>query len=433
MSSDWTNEREDTGVKTGRSPARQDALRQHNLALVLQHIAAGEPVSRARIAAATSLTKTTVSSLVDDLVSARLVTELGPEARGEIGRPGSPLALNRAGFVGIGLEINVDYIAVCVANLVGEVRYLRTRARDNRGQSPAKVLSRAARMTRTAIESAEADRLTVAGLAVAVPGPVETDRGLLRLAPNLGWEDVPVAAILADRFAARHLPVVADNEANLAALGELWFGGHDGLADFIHVSGEIGVGGGIVVGGELFRGVGGFGGEIGHVPVRPDGPPCRCGARGCLEQVAGQEAILRSAGLTGAVGTTLGQPGGSVAELLARARAGDRRTLAAVEGAGQALGMGLSATVNIVDPGTVVLGGLYAALAPWLRRPLLEELATRAITHRWSPVQVLASRLGPDAAVRGAAGAVVKRVLSEPAAVFHATARHVAPTPPGPG
>src|SRR5215216_5592110 len=275
MSRDWTNEGD--GVRRGGSPARQDALRQHNLALVLRHIAAAEPVSRARIAAATSLTKTTVSSLVDDLVSARLVTELGPEARGEIGRPGSALTLNRTGYVGIGLEINVDYIAVCVANLVGEVRYLRTRPRDNRGQSPAKVLGRAVRMTRTAIEAAEAARLTVAGLAVAVPGPVETERGLLRLAPNLGWVDVPVAEILADRFHAHDLAVVVDNEANLAALGELWFGGHQDLDDFIHVSGEIGVGGGIVIGGELFRGVRGFAGEIGHVVVQPDGRAAAAG------------------------------------------------------------------------------------------------------------------------------------------------------------
>jgi predicted NBD/HSP70 family sugar kinase len=417
-------------LRTGRSPARQDALRPHNLALVLQHIAAGDPVSRARIAAATGLTKTTVSSLVDDLVSARLVVELGPEARGEIGRPGSALALDPSGYAGIGLEINVDYIAVCLANLVGEVRYLRTRARDNRSQSPAKVLGRAVRMIRTALARAEAARLTVAGLAVAVPGPVETDSGLLRLAPNLGWVDVPVAGILADRLAGHDLAVVVDNEANLAALGELWFGGHHDLADFIHVSGEIGVGGGVVLSEELFRGVRGFAGEIGHVVVDPDGPRCRCGARGCLEQVAGQEAILRAAGLTGAVGTTIGQPVGSVAELLARARAGDPATLRAVESAGRALGIGLSATVNVVDPSTVVLGGLYAALEPWLRGPLLEELSERAITHRWSPVQLLASRLGPDAAVRGAAGVVVKRVLSEPAAVFRASGRHVAPTPP---
>jgi predicted NBD/HSP70 family sugar kinase len=417
-------------LRTGRSPARQDALRPHNLALVLQHIATGEPVTRARLAAATGLTKTTVSSLVDDLVSARLVVELGPEARGEIGRPGSALALDPSGYAGIGLEINVDYIAVCLANLVGEVRYLRTRARDNRSQSPAKVLGRAVRMIGTALARAEAARLTVAGLGVAVPGPVETDSGLLRLAPNLGWVDVPVAAILADRLAGHDLAVVVDNEANLAALGELWFGGHHDLADFIHVSGEIGVGGGVVLSEELFRGVRGFAGEIGHVVVQPDGPRCRCGARGCLEQVAGQEAILRAAGLTGAVGTSIGQPGGSVAELLARARAGDPATLRAVESAGRALGIGLSATVNVVDPSTVVLGGLYAALEPWLRGPLLEELSERAITHRWSPVQLLASRLGPDAAVRGAAGVVVKRVLSEPAAVFRASGRHVAPTPP---
>jgi len=417
-------------LRTGRSPARQDALREHNLALVLQHIAAGDPVTRARIAAATGLTKTTVSSLVDDLVRARLVVELGPEARGEIGRPGSALTLDPSGYAGIGLEINVDYIAVCLADLTGEVRYLRTRPRDNRAQSPAKVLGRAVRMIRTAVARAEAARLTVAGLAVAVPGPVETDQGLLRLAPNLGWVDVPVAAILADRLAGLDLAVVVDNEANLAALGELWFGGHHDLADFIHVSGEIGVGGGVVLSEELFRGVRGFAGEIGHVVVQPDGPRCRCGARGCLEQVAGQEAILRAAGLTGAVGTSIGQPGGSVAELLARARAGDPGTLRAVEAAGRALGIGLSATVNVVDPSTVVLGGLYAALEPWLRGPLLEELSERAITHRWSPVRLLASRLGPDAAVRGAAGVVVKRVLSEPAAVFRASGRHVAPTPP---
>ena len=420
-------------AKSGGLPARQEGLRQHNLALVAQCIAAGEPVSRAGIAAATGLTKTTVSSLVDDLAGAGLVTELGPEASGKIGRPASALALNRSVFVGIGLEINVDYLAVCVANLVGEVRTLRTRPGDNRDQSPARVLGRAVRMANNAIASAQAAGLTVAGLAVAVPGPVETDRGLVRLAPNLGWVDVPVAEILAARLAAPELPVLVDNEANLAALGELWFGGHDGLDDFVHVSGEIGVGAGIVIGGELFRGVRGFAGEVGHVTVQPDGPRCRCGARGCLEQLAGQEAILRAAGVAGAAGTSLGQPGGSVAELLARARAGDSETVAAVASAGRALGLALAATVNVVDPGTVVLGGLYASLEPWLREPLLAELSERAITQRWSPARVLASRLGPNAAVRGATGAVVKRVLADPSAVFTVAGHRGAPTHPRTG
>jgi predicted NBD/HSP70 family sugar kinase len=404
----------------GGSPARQQALRSHNLALVLQHIADNEPVSRARIAQATSLTKATVSSLVDDLVSARLVTELGPEARGEVGRPGSALALNRTGFVGVGLEINVDYVAVCVTDLVGRVRYLRTRPRDSRGQPPTRVLGRAARMARTAMRTAEDEGLTVAGLAVAVPGLVETGQGLLHVAPNLEWVDVPVAQILKDRLAPRDPPVIVDNEANLAALGELWFGGHEQLTDFVHISGEVGVGGGIVVGGELFRGASGFAGEVGHVTVQPDGPRCRCGARGCLEQVAGQEALLRAAGLTGAAGTSIGQPRGSVAELVARARAGDPGTLEAIESAGRALGIGVAATVNVVDPSAVVLGGLYASLEPWLRKPLQAELRERVISQSWAPVRVLASSLGPDAAVRGAAGAVVRDVLSNPTAVLRA-------------
>jgi predicted NBD/HSP70 family sugar kinase len=408
-------------VNLRRAPARQHTVRRHNLALVLQHVAADGPLSRARIASVTGLTRATVSSLVDDLVHAGLVTELGPEARGVVGRPGSALTLNQATYAGLGLEVNIDYIAVCVADLAGELRYLQTRAGDNRTQSPSQVLARAVRMARAATRAAENAGLTVVGLAVALPGLVEAEPGLLRVAPNLGWLDVSVVELLSGRLDPGRLPVTVDNEANLAALGELWFGGHDDLDDFVHVSGEIGVGAGIVVGRELFRGVQGFAGEIGHVTVQPDGPRCRCGSRGCLEQVAGQEAIMRAAGLTGEAGTSMGQPGGSVAELLASARDGDPRTIEAIEAAGRALGIAVAATVNLVAPSTVVLGGLYTLLDPWLHAPLAEELRERVIRQRWSPVRVLTSRLGPHAAVRGAAGAVVREVLSNPAAVLSAS------------
>jgi predicted NBD/HSP70 family sugar kinase len=119
----------------------------------------------------------------------------------------------------------------------------------------------------------------------------------------------------------------------------------------------------------------------------------------------------------------MGQPGGSVAELLARARGGEPRTLQAIEAAGRGLGVAVAALVNLVDPSTVVLGGLYTLLAPWLREPFSEELAERVVAQRWSPVRVLASRLGPDAAVRGAAGTVVKEILAHPAAVLHPAAQ----------
>jgi predicted NBD/HSP70 family sugar kinase len=119
----------------------------------------------------------------------------------------------------------------------------------------------------------------------------------------------------------------------------------------------------------------------------------------------------------------MGDPGGSVAALVARARAGDPRTLQAIEAAGRALGIAVAATANLVDPGTVVLGGLYTALEPWLRAPLAKELASRTIAQPWSPLRILPSRLGPDAAVRGAAGTVIRRVLANPAAVLGSLAR----------
>ena len=402
-------------VSLDPTPARQRTVRQHNLALVLGQVASGGPLSRARIAAATGLTKATVSSLVDELVHAGLLTELGPEARGVVGRPGSDLELNRSRYAGLGLEVNVDYVAVCVADLSGEARHLRILAGDNRRHSPNQVLARVVRIARTAMSAAAEAGLEVVGLAIALPGLVET--GELRVAPNLGWEEVPVISYLASRVEAGLLPIMVDNEANLAALGELWFGGHGELRSFVHISGEIGVGAGIVIDRELFHGVQGFAGEIGHVTVQADGPRCRCGARGCLEQVAGQEAILRAAGLDTEAGTRGGR-GGSVAALLSRARAGEPRVIEAIDSAGRALGVAVAAAVNLVAPEAVVLGGLYTVLEPWLRGPLTEELEQRAIGQRWSPVRVLASRLGPDAAVRGAAGAVVREVLSSPGAVL---------------
>jgi predicted NBD/HSP70 family sugar kinase len=404
-----------------KRPARQETLRRHNLALVLGEVAVHGPLSRAQVAAATGLTKGTVSSLVDDLVAAGLVRTLAP-TRGAVGRPGNPLALDPGGPVGVGLEIDVDYTRVAVVDLTGDVRQRRVEVADHRTSSPEASLASAAALVRDVVHAATRQGHAVAGLGVAVPGLVDT-KGLLRLAPNLpGWESTPVLSVLHGHLddGPDGLPADAhtalDNEANLAALGEQWFGGHPDLRDFVYVSGEIGVGAGIVTGGAVFRGVSGYAGELGHVPVDPDGPACGCGGRGCLEQVAGQEALLRAAGVPVDAGTTTAAPDGSVATLRRRADGGDREALRALEAAGHALGVAVSALVNVVDVPTVVLGGLYAALAPWLRGPLTAELGTRVVASSWAPTQVLVSTLGPDAAVRGAAGTVLRHILDDPEA-----------------
>ncbi|MDQ1702806.1 MAG: hypothetical protein QOF57_2058, partial [Frankiaceae bacterium] len=391
--------------------ARHDFLRRHNFGVVLQTIAAHGPLSRAQLAVETGLTKATVSQLAERLMACGLVTELEP-SRGAVGRPGSPLTVNRDGVFGIGVEIAADYVAVCAVDLAGDIVEHVVERGDNREVPATGVVDRAAVLVHALLEELEAGGRTALGINVAVPGLVEGGN-TVRLAANLpGWDNLPLSAHLAVTLATR-LPIETENEANLAAMAELWYGRTAGR-DFVHVSGEIGVGGGVVVGGSLFRGVRGFAGELGHVTVDSGGPPCGCGSVGCLEQYAGQDALLRAAGVTGDLGTRDGDADGPVHELVRRAVAGDERTLAALRSAGTALGVALSALVNVFDVPTVVLGGIYAALAPWLEEPVSTELHRRVLASRWEPVTVLVSTLGTQAAVRGAAGVCVDRVLRDP-------------------
>jgi predicted NBD/HSP70 family sugar kinase len=373
---------------------RHEEMRARNLEVVLGEVSRGGPLTRAALAERTGLTKSTVSKLVGDLVDAGLLAETAPARAGERGRPGVDVVLSGARIASLGLEINVDYLAVRVLDLTGAVRFAARRGRDNRGSRPKKVLAELQALASEAITEARRLGLDLAGAVLAVSGPVGD--GVLFSAPNLGWQDVRAADLL-----RLPVPVELDNEANLAALGELWYG--DGERDFLYVSGEVGIGAGLVVNGELFAGSRGLAGELGHVVVTPDGPACRCGGHGCLETYAGQEALL-AAGKTS-----------TVAELLAGLERGDQVALDACAAAGRALGVALTSAVNLLDLDRIVLGGVFTPLYPWLAEPVADVLAARLGGLRGAPPVLTASRLGGDAATLGAAGRVVHRVLADPA------------------
>jgi predicted NBD/HSP70 family sugar kinase len=389
-------------------------MREHNLGLVLRRVAdAPAPVSRADIALVTGLTRATVSSLVDALLEGGLLVELEPRSGPQGGRPAAGLVLSDRGPAGLGLEVNVDYVAACVRDLRGAVRHRAVRRGDLRGRRPAQALRALLREAHAALDAAGNQGLVVAGATVAVPGVVDAADGVLRTAPNLRWRDVDVRDLLRRDARLAALDLTVGNEANLAAVGEL-DARPEGPDGFVLVSGEIGVGAGIVVGGRPFRGGRGWSGEIGHVPVEPDGARCSCGARGCLETVAGQEALLRSAGLDVPASSSLGGEG-SVRLLVDAAQADDPRALAALTAAGRAIGLAASAAVNLLDVQAVILGGIYAPLAPWLTGPVGDELTERVVTSAWAPVDVLVSRAGTDAAVLGGARTVLDGVLADPA------------------
>ncbi|WP_043619539.1 ROK family transcriptional regulator [Nonomuraea candida] len=365
-------------------------MRARNLAVVLATIHRSGPHTRAALAERTGLTKTTVSSLVADLIEAGVVTESGAVRGGERGRPGVAVSLSGHRVAALGLEINIDYLAACVVDLTREVRLRRVRPADNRNSDPARILEGLRDLVKEVTAEAEADGLRLAGAALAVPGTVEG--GVLRSAPHLGWRDVRVADLVDPPFAI-------DNEANLAALGELWFGSRQ--PDFLYVSGEIGIGAGLVVEGTVFRGTFGLAGELGHVVVVPDGPVCRCGGRGCLEVYAGQDALLGELA--------------SVGELVARLESGDGRAVRACERAGHALGVALTSAVHLLDPGEIVLGGIFAPLFRWLEGPVSEGLRARLGQMRGAPPALAVSGTGGDAAVLGAAGLIIQQILAEPA------------------
>ena len=390
-----------------RAPANQRSVRRHNLGVVLRHVARHGPRSRAAIAQETGLNKTTVSSLVGELIDFGLVRETEVELRGTVGRPALPVELSGERVAGLGLEVGVDFLAVRASDMGGAERHRAHVATDNRGRPVDAVIDDLAGLTEAALADAGAQGLVTAGAVIALPGLVDSG-GRLLVAPNLGWTDVDVAGGLAARLDRPAFPLRVENEANLGALAELWEGAGREFTDFIYVSGELGVGAGIIVGGELFRGAHGFGGELGHTTVDPAGERCACGNQGCLETRVALGALLHAAGL---------EPGARVGELAERARAGDARVLAALAEAGRWLGIGVASAANLLNPRGVVVGGYFATLAPWLVPGLQDELDAHVLSSQWDAPRVVVSELGADAAVRGAAASALRRVFADPALV----------------
>lgn len=391
-------------------PLDREGMRRHNLGLVLRAVADGDRPSRTDLALATGLHKTTVSNLVADLIDRELVREAGKAPDGTVGRPAVALELSGDRYVALGLEVNVDHLAYTAIDLLGRVRAHGSVRRDNRASSASQALSALAELTTEPRRRIAEAGSVVVGATLAIPGLVDPHAGVLLVAPNLGWRDVAVVADLRAALDAEDLPLRIDNEANLAALAERLYGAGRTHRDFVYVSGYIGVGAGIVSNGELHRGETGFGGEFGHLTLEADGPPCACGGRGCVEALAGLDALLRHAGKGSSKEAT-------AREVVDAADRGEPLALEAIESIGSALGVGLASTANLMGSRAIVLGGYFAELYPWLRTSIERQLRQRVLAFPWSPIEVLRSELPDGAAVLGAAALTLRAILDDPASV----------------
>jgi predicted NBD/HSP70 family sugar kinase len=386
-----------TSEQTG---ARQSTLRSSNLALVLRTVCAADgPLSRADVAVRTGTTRATAARLVDELVAGGLLDEGERLALPRRGRPATPL-LPGARIGALGLQVDAGLLAARVLDLRGQVVAEHVEDADLVGSDPARTLARLGALT-TALLDGPAGQLRLAGAGLALPGLVD---GVLLRAPNLGWSDVPAVDLLAAHLPGGLRPALG-NEADLAArtVAETAPGRLGPMRDFLYVSGQIGIGGAAVLGGRVVTGSAGWAGEVGHVCVDPDGPACRCGSTGCLEQYAGRHALLAVAGLP------LGTPPAEVV-----ARAGEDEVRRALDTAARALGVALAGVVNVLDLPAVVLGGHLAALAEPLRPRLEELLGRRVLSARWRRPVVAAVTGPPAAGATGAALRALDDVLADP-------------------
>ena len=387
---------------------RSETVRRSNLSAIVRELHVGGPASRSELVARTGLTRSAIRGLIGELVAADLVTEERAEPHGTPGRPSPVVRLNPAGGVVLALEIAIDTLAAAVVGFGGVVLERARVDRPSGHTSVATISADLAELAAALRAHRPADE-PLLGVGVAVVGVVRRSDGFVSMAPNLGWRDVPLGEWLA-RALDVPVPIAVANDADLGALVEHRRGAAIGSDHVLYISGEYGVGGGVIVDGLPLTGVAGYGGEVGHMPINPNGTACRCGSVGCWETEVGEAALLRLAG------RPTGGGRGEVDAVLREAEAGSPAALSALDHVGRWLGIGLAGLVNIFDPRLIVLGGIFGRIHPFVSDVLEAELDRRALPAPRRLVRVVPAILGADAPLLGAAELAFEPLLADPAA-----------------
>ncbi|MCS0603542.1 ROK family transcriptional regulator [Streptomyces sp. LP11] len=401
-----------------RAPSAADGrgvVRRANLAVLLRLLRDAGPRSRARIAEETGLPKPTVTSLVAELAGLGLVREGVARREGSVGRPGALVHLDGRDIAGVGVEVSTSYLHVIALGLDGETAFeSRTALAAGRAGAGA-VLDLVAAAVRDCLAALDAAGSRAVGLTFAAPGVVDASRGMVSYAPALGWRDVPVVGGLRDRLGATALAVTVENDAKAGAVAEYLRARKADVHDLVCVTGERGIGAGIISGGRLLRGFAGYAGEVGHMPLGAGGRVCVCGRRGCWETVVGLGALLSDAADgTDAVHDDTVPLEERLGELRRRAAAGDPRTAEALRRVADGLGVGIALLADVLNPAAVVLGGYFSHIGDLMLDDVRTAVRDRVMAPDGGGCRVSLSTLGFTAAARGGAHLALDAVYRDP-------------------
>lgn len=400
------------------------SMRQFNRLLVLNCIRQHGPLARVAVADRTGLSRTTVSSIVDALLDEGLVREGDTLHAARAGGRRATLVHFQAdaGYV-LGIDVGRSHLTILATDLAADV-LVRCSGRFEAALGPEICLPQLAERIRTFVTEHDIPWDRIVGIGLGIPGPLDTERQALISPPRMpGWDGVEIGKFL--RQALDVPQIYVENDANLGALGECRFGAGRGVSDLAYVKLGTGIGGGLVINGTIYRGSFGSAGELGHVTIDENGPLCDCGSRGCLETMAGAAAIVEDARaaralvLAGTHGQSAQSPEAicDIADVIREAQEGDAACRAAIERAGEHIGVATASLVNLVNPSLILFDGGVTRAGELLLEPLRRTLAARSLRMAWARTRISPGELGNNAIALGAVSMVIDAAFGMPGSI----------------
>ncbi|MFB9758381.1 ROK family transcriptional regulator [Ectobacillus funiculus] len=370
----------------------QQLVKKENKSVVFNLIMNHSPISRADIAQKCGLNKGTVSSLVAELLEEQLIYESGPgESSG--GRRPVMLLFNQGAGYSVGIDLGVNYILGVLTDLHGNIvitkneKYINVSFEDT--------LNRVKSVISSLIDAVPPSPYGIVGIGIGAPGVVNKEGDIL-LAPNLGWKNVSLTAELENMF---NVPVIVENEANAGAYGEKKFGIGQPFDDLIYVSAGIGIGTGIIINGELYKGINGYSGEFGHMTIDKNGMQCRCGNKGCWELYASEQSLLSKAnemnlGITNDV---------NLGEILLLAQSEEQAAIQLLEEVGKNLGLGIINIIHAFNPQQIIIGNRLAAARQWIEPQVRDIIGRFTLPFHQTDIKIDFSDLSLPSSALGVA------------------------------
>lgn len=391
--------------------------RSHGRRIILDSIRRAQPISRAHLADITGISRPTVTTVTAELLRAGLIEEVeqaGGGAQTRRGRPRVDLVLRGAAHIVAGVKVSAWAISIVLVDLGGEIKGELEVPLSAQQLSPKDFVEELTAAVSRAAEQSGYSRDDLSAVGIGIAGFVDVERSFVHWSPSLSERNVSLGGMLTERMGK---PVFLDNDANLVAVAEQYFGEGRDYSDFLVVTIENGVGLGIVLDNEVYRGTRGCGTEFGHTKVQLDGALCRCGQRGCLEAYVADYALLREATVSSSL-LGEGPPEQQIQNLLDAAENGEPTAQTIVNRAGRIFAMGLANLVNVFDPQLIIVSGERMQFEHLYAEEVLESIsssivqvdapAPKVVIHRWG--DLMWARGGAAYAINGVVDMAVAEI-----------------------